>query len=86
MRGAGRKLRCTSDSKSTMTLECNRGWLRGKAIQVALTPALAEDPSITPASRGHDIRGAQPMTLQDRAETDAEPDAELPYKFFESIS
>ena len=76
MRGAGRKLMYTSDSKSSMTLECNRGWLRGKAIQVALTPALAEDPLITPATRGHDIREAQPMTLHDRADTDAEPDAD----------
>jgi hypothetical protein len=76
----------TSDSKSNKTLKCNRGWLRGKATQVALTPALAEDPSITPASRDHDIREAHPMTLHNRAETDAEPDAKLPYKFFESIS
>jgi hypothetical protein len=76
----------TSDSKSNKTLECNRGWLRGKAIQVALTPALAEDPSITPATRGHDIREAQPMSFHDRADTDAEMDAELPHKLFGSIS
>jgi hypothetical protein len=68
-----------------MTLECNRGWLRGKATQVALTPALAEDPSITPASRGHDVREAQPMTIYGRAETDAESDADSGHKLLESM-
>jgi hypothetical protein len=43
---------------------------------------LAEDPSITPASRGHDIREAQPIAFLHRADTEAESDADLRHKSF----
>jgi hypothetical protein len=54
-------LEYTSDSKSSTTLECNRGWLRRKAIQVALTPVLAEHPVFIPATKGHNLSEAQLM-------------------------